>query len=450
MGLRIFPVVGEALNFGGRRMATTARIAWLPVVLVLIVNMASVFVYLSVILGRVITFADARTYLIAQNALGQMWARGWRDQPEAMATITAGNFILIALLTASFMAPLVRLSGLGEKPAPGLIRMAFGPDQLRFIAAGLLSFLFVALLIVAPILLTSNYALNYIADALSQTMASFPDPDSLHTIELVTVGESLAESAEWIVNLALPLGVIAPFALLIWFIAFAHFHPRNRPYAPEEGQPIVRALVALIGVIIISGGAYFFAREGIVNLLTVARGVGGALLPDVSQAPQGAVLFMGVAAYLLMLYFNLRLYPYPGVTVCRKSMGFGNTLRVSRGWNIVRLQVILLAISIAFFVVQILVINIGALKIFVPWVTGLLEEAVAVTTRLLNSGVTSDWVRPLFVWIRNGVNLFLQIIWLFFYFGVVASLYGILYRESEREEEIPPEALEPAIWERRT
>ncbi len=450
MGLRIFPVVGEALNFGGRRMATTARIAWLPVVLVLIVNMASVFVYLSVILGRVITFADARTYLIAQNALGQMWARGWRDQPEAMAAITAGNFILIALLTASFMAPLVRLSGLGEKPAPGLIRMAFGPDQLRFIAAGLLSFLFVALLIVAPILLTSNYALNYIADALSQTMASFPDPDSLHTIEFVTVGESLAESAEWIVNLALPLGVIAPFALLIWFIAFAHFHPRNRPYAPEEGQPIVRALVALIGVIIISGGAYFFAREGIVNLLTVARGVGGALLPDVSQAPQGAVLFMGVAAYLLMLYFNLRLYPYPGVAVCRKSMGFGNTLRVSRGWNIVRLQVILLAISIAFFVVQILVINIGALKIFVPWVTGLLEEAVAVTTRLLNSGVTSDWVRPLFVWIRNGVNLFLQIIWLFFYFGVVASLYGILYRESEREEEIPPEALEPAIWERRT
>ena len=450
MGLRIFPVVGEALNFGGRRMATTARIAWLPVVLVLIVNMASVFVYLSVILGRVITFADARTYLIAQNALGQMWARGWRDQPEAMAAITAGNFILIALLTASFMAPLVRLSGLGEKPAPGLIRMAFGPDQLRFIAAGLLSFLFVALLIVAPILLTSNYALNYIADALSQTMASFPDPDSLHTIELVTVGESLAESAEWIVNLALPLGVIAPFALLIWFIAFAHFHPRNRPYAPDEGKPIARALVALIGVIIISGGAYFFAREGIVNLLTVARGVGGALLPDVSQAPQGAVLFMGVAAYLLMLYFNLRLYPYPGVAVCRKSMGFGTTLRVSRGWNIVRLQVILLAISIAFFVVQILIINIGALKIFVPWVTGLLEEAVAVTTRLLNSGVTSDWVRPLFVWIRNGVNLFLQIIWLFFYFGVVASLYGILYRESEREEEIPPEALEPAIWERRT
>lgn len=450
MGLRIFPVVGEALNFGGRRMATTARIAWLPVVLVLIFNMASVFAYLSVILGRVITFADARTYLIAQNALGQMWARGWREQPEAMAAITVGNVILIALLTASFMAPLVRLSGLGEKPAPGLIRMAFGPDQVRFIAAGLLSFLFVALLIVAPVILSSNYALNYVADALSQTMASFPDPDSLHTIELVTVGESLAESAGWIVNLALPLGVIAPFALLIWFVAFAHFHPRNRPYAPEEGQPIVRALVALIGVIIISGGAYFFAREGIVNLLNISRGVGGTLLPDVSQAPQGAVLFMGVAAYLLMLYFNLRLYPYPGVAVCRKSMGFGNTLRVSRGWNIVRLQVILLAISIAFFVVQILVINIGALKIFVPWVTGLLEQAVAVTTRLLNSGVTSDWVRPLFVWIRNGVNLFLQIIWLFFYFGVVASLFGILYRESEREEEIPPEALEPAIWERRT
>ena len=42
MGLRIFPVVGAALNFGGRRMETTARVAWLPIVLSMIASMAPI------------------------------------------------------------------------------------------------------------------------------------------------------------------------------------------------------------------------------------------------------------------------------------------------------------------------------------------------------------------------------------------------------------------------
>ena len=41
MGLRIFSVVGEALNFGGRRMETIARVAWLPLLLSMIATMAA-------------------------------------------------------------------------------------------------------------------------------------------------------------------------------------------------------------------------------------------------------------------------------------------------------------------------------------------------------------------------------------------------------------------------
>ena len=43
MALGVFSVTGEALNFGGRRMETIMRVSWLPVALLLIVNMATVF-----------------------------------------------------------------------------------------------------------------------------------------------------------------------------------------------------------------------------------------------------------------------------------------------------------------------------------------------------------------------------------------------------------------------
>ncbi|MCA8896060.1 MAG: hypothetical protein KDA48_12455, partial [Amphiplicatus sp.] len=58
MELRVFPVVGAALNFGLRRMETIMRVAWLPVVLLLVFNMASAFAILSIANDRFVTFAD--------------------------------------------------------------------------------------------------------------------------------------------------------------------------------------------------------------------------------------------------------------------------------------------------------------------------------------------------------------------------------------------------------
>ena len=262
MGLRIFPIVGEALNFGGRRMATIMRVAWLPVCLLLIVNMATIFAYLSVIAERVITFSDMGTLFAAQNALSRFAARGWTNNFEAMAAITAGNMALQAILISSFMAPLTRYAGLGEKPADGLVRLAFGPDQIRYIAAGIFSFLFVAMLVIAPMIAASFYALKYIVAAMSETMVSFPDPESLHTIELVTVGETLVSNgAAWIVNLAIPATVVAPFAFILWLIAFLHFHPRNRLVGPSPAEPFSRAIFTLAGVAALSGAAFFFVAQ---------------------------------------------------------------------------------------------------------------------------------------------------------------------------------------------
>ena len=191
MALRIFSVTGEALNFGGRRMVTIMRVAWLPVVLLLMLNMATVFAYLSVIAGEAITFSDTATFTRAQQLVAKFAPKGFEESPTAMWSIMAGNLALQTLLIASFMAPLIRYAGLGEKPRPGAVRLAFGPDQLRYIFAGIFSFLFVAVLVFAPIAAASFYVLKYILAALSQTTATFPDPNSLHTIEVTTVGQDL-------------------------------------------------------------------------------------------------------------------------------------------------------------------------------------------------------------------------------------------------------------------
>ena len=53
-------------------MATIARVAWLPVVLLLITNMVTVFAYLSVIAGRIVTFKDAGTFAVAQQVMAQV------------------------------------------------------------------------------------------------------------------------------------------------------------------------------------------------------------------------------------------------------------------------------------------------------------------------------------------------------------------------------------------
>ena len=55
----VFSVVGEALNFGARRMETIMRVAWLPVVLMLILSMVTLFTYVSLAAGRLVTFEEA-------------------------------------------------------------------------------------------------------------------------------------------------------------------------------------------------------------------------------------------------------------------------------------------------------------------------------------------------------------------------------------------------------
>lgn len=423
MRLRIFSVVGEALNFGGRRMETIMRVSWLAVVLLLILNMATVFAYLSVIYERVITFTDARTFANAQSALQRLLAVGWMTKPWPMAAVTLASLAVQYILVASFMAPLIRLAGLGERPAPGVIRLPFGADQLRFIAASLLSFLVMAVFVFGPMAATTFFAIRYVLAAIAEMrFAQFPDPNSLHTINIVTAQQVLfdAESLRPLTKL-LPLALAAPFAAAFWAMLVVHFAPKNRAPGTGSSNIFVRAIVVLVGAMAIGSILWL-------GLLIV----GGNVDPGSKISHLFAVAALAV---LISYYANLRIAPYVGVAVCRSSLAPGNTLRVTRGFNLFRVFGVLVLLGLVIFVVQIL-INLVALPAIGETVNNLFA-ATEVYTRFVNGGEAGDWVRPLFVWIWNGVKILTNIFWTFFSYGVVAGYLGRLYRDSESEDGHP-------------
>ena len=448
MGLRIFSVAGEALNFGGRRMETIARVAWLPLLLSMVAGMAAVFAMLSVIAGGLITFADIPSFMSAQQLVGKHAARGFQNDPAAMWAITLASLAAQTILTASFMAPLIRYAGLGEKPAPGFIRAPFGPDQVRFVVSSLFGTFFVAILVFGPVAATTVYTLKYIGAAMSATMASFPDPSSLHTIVVTTAGDAAAAGGtSWIYDSAIPLAAAAPLALAFWALLFFHFAPENRPNATGPGNIILRALATLAVTVLLLVSAYVFFAEYVLNefrdnvtFLGVVSSIASlgvdmtvvlTSLDFAMKSPSARLVFFGVASFFVMNYLSLRLFAYPGVAVCRKSLAPHHMLAVTRGWNILRLFVIIALIFGLLAVIQVYVLNTLLFERLLPWVVNLLYQATAVSTKLVNSGETAEWVRPVFVWIWNLAKILANVLWSFFSFGVTAGLYGRLYRESE-------------------
>lgn len=431
MRLRIFSVVGEALHFGARRMETIMRVAWLPVVLILVLQMATVFAYLSVIGERLITFSDISTYAGAQKTLSKYLAAGLAAKPAPMLAVMVVSAGVELMLIASFMAPLIRLAGLGERPAPGVVKLAFGADQIRYMAAGLLSILVMALFIYGPMAAAAFFTIKYILEAIAELRyAQFPNPESLHTIKIVSARDVFFDAAalrplsRW-----LPLAIAAPFAVGFWLALTAHFHPKNRAAGAGAPNAIARAIAVLFGAVAIGGLIWF----GLLHLFG-----GGDPATGVSL-----ILAIGALGALIAYYANLRIAPYVGVAVCRKSLAPGNTLRVTRGYNIFRLLAVFVLLAVIIFAVQFL-INLIAFPAIGATVNNLFA-ATNVYTKYVNGGEGSEWVRPLFVWIWNGFKILANIFWAFFSYGVSAGILGRLYRESERTDD---SASAPPVWRR--
>lgn len=415
MKLPIFSVAGEALNFGARRMETIMRVAWLPVVLLLILQLTTVYAFLSVIVGKVITAEHVPSFTQALWALQQYAARGWAEHPVGMWTVTIAYWTVHVILLSSFIAPLIRLAGLGERPAPGVVRLPFGSDQLRLVVAGVFSIVTTGFLSYAPLVVASRYVGKYIDAAVSQTLASFPDPESLHRIELVTSRDVLTASGKiWIYDYGAPWAAAIPFAIVLWIMLIAHFHPRNRLFA---GAPnlLARAFWSGLAVAAMTVAAYFGLRRWFE--MTGQTDV-------IPFAPSAVVL-------LILGYLALRFFPFPGVAVARRSLAAGPVWSVTRGWNLLRLLAVIVLIS-GLLLGALYVINAIVVSRVAFIVINYLYQVTASTTAMLAGGETPGWVLPVFSWIWNALRIFINIFWTFFFYGVLAGLWGRLYRESER------------------
>ncbi len=423
MGLRTFPVVGEALHFGARRFETVLRVAALPLVLLLIFNMAAAFGYLSIANGRVITFHDVAaagaSWAQVKQLAGTAAEKGLLASDVRTFAIYAASLLINAILISSFMAPLIRYAGLGEKPAPGIIRLPFGPDQLRFLGAGVLSFMLSALVIYAPIGIATFVIIGIVSKAVTTPYAHFPDATSLHTIDLIAGRDALAmRGGLWVYEYGYWGAAAAVIAALLAIVFMLHFRPRA-----EDKTAGIGFLGRMLGVI--AGIAAFFA-------LVAFAAVKIAAARKAEFPPETLAMAMFAAAALAAaIFFNLRLYPYVGVAVCRRSMAFGGTFRVTRRFNVFRLAFAFLSLGIILLLMQMLLMSLGGGGAYA--VVGYLGVAVESYVRLINGGEGGAWVLPFFGWLWAMIGIAFTLLWAVFTYGVSAGLFGRLYRESERK-----------------
>lgn len=444
MTLRIFSVAGEALHFGARRMETLMRVGWLPVALILVIQLATAYSALSVQAGRLLTFEDGAIQIeqlsnwritgvaatVAETLFNLARARAFGEISLWIWAIFAGSFVLQILTASSLLAPMTRLAGLGEEPPPGAARLHFGEDEARFSAAAIGGALAIGVFIVGPMIAATFFSLKFVIDAYSQTFAVFPNPDSLHQVyEMTGLEAAKAQGETWKLTRGLPLLLLAPVAALFWVVLIRHFHPKNR--GPNAGPPnlFARALVTLIG-----GGA----AAGLLWLWV--------LMTHENIDPRSEVsLFFGFEAFavLLIYYISLRLFPVAGVATCRRSFrsDAGSFLTTSRGFNLFRLLMILVVLSVVLFAVQLLINMVGfsALGTTVQFV----RYSAGQYFSLFNNGHEPEWVFPAVVWLWTAIRVLYNVFWVFFSYGVLSGLLGRLYRDAEGSTD------GPSIWMKR-
>jgi hypothetical protein len=420
MALRSFSVVGDALDFSTRRFETVMRVTALPLILLLVFNMAAALGYLSVANGRIITFTDIanagatwpQVVQLASNALSSGIAAG----STPVYLIFTASSLLNVIIVSTFMAPLIRYAGLGEKPAPGLVRAPFGPDQIRFLLSGLLSFLLTSLVVYGPIGFATFVIIGIISKAVGAPGARFPDENSLHTVDLVSGWEVKSAHADyWLYQYGYWSAATAVVAGLLAIVFILHFRPRAEDRTAGIGlfwrAAGVLAFLAL----------YFAAAWRAIGFFGAASG--GAASPDFSAAG-----IFGAAALLAAIFLGLRLYPYTGVAVCRRSLGFAGTFRATRRYSILTLGLAFVLLGLILFLAQLLLVWVGG---GAAWaVTAYIAAAVESVVRLGSDGEGGNWVMPFFTGLWAFIGIVFTILWTAFTYGVSAGLWGRLYRES--------------------
>ncbi len=416
--LSVFSVAAEALNFAWRRFGVVLRVGWLPLTLMLVFNMASVFLWLSLAYATPISFADVAA---AGASWGQVLALSQQAQAQGLAansaaawSIAVASLAVNLILLSSFMAPLTRYAGLGETPAPGFIRAPFGPDQIRFLLAGALASGVFLLTAYAPVTLATAAILGFMQSAMTTPFASFPDTDSLHTVDVIFGADRLG--VRWLYGWQVWGAAAAFLGLFIVALVFGHVAPRREDKHAGIGA-LGRGLGAFLGV-----AAYFLAAAAAYNAVfgEAARRAGAF-----ADGLAGAMFLAAGAA--VMIFAGLRLYPYAGVAVCRRSMAIAGALKVTRRHNLFRLLAAMLLIGFLLFGAQILI------SVAFSLLTGVIATLFgAAETAARLGGGEGGWAARSAALAISASGVAANALWALFTYGVSAGLMGRLYRESER------------------
>ncbi len=439
MSWRIWAVAGEALNFGARRMETILRVAWLPVVLLMLLQMVVVFLGISVTLGRVTTLEEAGSYGVALQAYPQFALAAWRSEPVMMTIIAVSTFILSIILISSFMAPLIRYAATGEKPAPGLIRIPFGRDQLRFSVAAVITAILSFPILMAPMAIMFFVMRAYVFLSLLSTKIAnhvkFPFENSLHTVANAQILDVVTDTGRiWLFGIPFSLiTLIIPMAVIFAFMMIAHFTTRKR--APHLGSGRSTRWQRRTVISLISFGLIALFWGWVVNLIPRPP----LLLNGLPAFPEQGRLYALFFVLLIFIlgYVNLRAFAWPGFAVMDKSLSLSGSRETSRGWNLFKLIGLLIMVVIIMFGMQ-LIINILIGQILFPVILNIYGLLIT-TTRLVNSGVSAEWIFPVIQWTWNAVRLLLNLFWTFFSYGVLAGIYGRLYAHTKAARPYLPE-----------
>jgi hypothetical protein len=429
MKLNISAMAGEALHFAARRFETVVRVSFMPLALGMVFSMAAMFSLVSVANGRFLTFADlsdGARYEMVQEAAGQAIVAGVSTGSVPVYLILGLIIIMNAVLVASFMAPLIRYSGLGEKPAAGLLRVPFGAAQARYIGASAATGLSQLILGLAPGALASAYIFGTIQKVASGAYAHFPDPDSLHTVDYVTAADALAlRGSLWIYQYGLFAAGAGALGLLIVAILFLHYSKASDGAA----MPLGSRLAATFGTIALFAATPAILYLGFALLVTLsfdaAIGAFFALFADPAQA---SMIAFGLAAFGVASYIAARVAAYPAIAVANGSMKFAGLFRLTRGGNIVRLTAAGLIIALVLLFMQVMLNAFGFNWLLAALFTiGQLAESV---TRLaIGDGVASA-VASLTAGAVALSQIAFNLLWAMFTYGVAAGFYGRMYRDS--------------------
>ena len=170
--LSVFGVIYEALGFAMTKFGAAVRVAWLPILLLWVVQLVTV--------RR--GFAEAQTGLATSLRLEPGYTYKFVESLFTTSPIYMVLMGVAVVLQASYMVPLIRYAARGIAPHQGMLHLEFGARHLFYAIATAASFAGVIVLMRIAISLGSEWIYGTVVPVL-QTQQTIFEPGSLHSVE---------------------------------------------------------------------------------------------------------------------------------------------------------------------------------------------------------------------------------------------------------------------------